>query len=171
MKINGMVSTFICIVCIMVTAACGGPTITPELPPEIAYGEDVCDQCNMIISDERYAAGLVVEVEPGRYEHRIFDDIGDLLVYEQEHVDELTVAAYYVHDYGSKEWIDGRSAFYISSDELLTPMGFGLAAAAQEPEAQALADEWNGVVLTFDELHAQFMSGDGAMEYAHQYGQ
>ena len=131
MKINGMVSTFICIVCIMVTAACGGPTITPELPPEIAYGEDVCDQCNMIISDERYAAGLVVEVEPGRYEHRIFDDIGDLLVYEQEHVDELTVAAYYVHDYGSKEWIDGRSAFYISSDELLTPMGLGLAAAAQ----------------------------------------
>ena len=125
MKINGMVSTFICIVCIMVTAACGGPTITPELPPEIAYGEDVCDQCNMIISDERYAAGLVVEVEPGRYEHRIFDDIGDLLVYEQEHVDELTVAAYYVHDYGSKEWIDGQAAYYISSRELLTPMGFG----------------------------------------------
>ena len=118
-----------------------------------------------------YSWPLVVEVEPGRYEHRIFDDIGDLLVYEQEHVDELTVAAYYVHDYGSKEWIDGRSAFYISSDELLTPMGFGLAAAAQEPEAQALADEWNGVVLTFDELHAQFMSGDGAMEHAHQHGQ
>ena len=161
--------TYAAISCTLILGGCDeGDSVAP---PRIQYGDAVCDQCNMIISDERYAAGLVVEVEPGRYEHRIFDDIGDLLVYEQEHVDELTVAAYYVHDYGSKEWIDGRSAFYISSDELLTPMGFGLAAAAQEPEAQALADEWNGVVLTFDELHAQFMSGDGAMEHAHQHGQ
>ncbi|MEZ4676418.1 MAG: hypothetical protein R2932_19510 [Caldilineaceae bacterium] len=70
---------------LIVLVACGGATVTPDMPPEILYGEDVCDQCNMIISDERFAAGLVVELEPGEFEHRIFDDIGDLLAYEKAH--------------------------------------------------------------------------------------
>lgn len=152
-------------------AACGGPTITPDTPPEILYGEDVCDQCNMIINDERFAAGLVVELEPSVYEHRIFDDIGDLLMYEKEHGGELTIAAYYVHDYNSKEWIDGENAYYISSQDLFTPMGFGLAAAAQELEANALAKEWNGTVLTFAELYEQFIENAAAAEHMHQKGQ
>ena len=136
--------------------ACGGSTITPETPPEIRYGEDVCEQCNMIISDERFAAGLVIEVAQGEFEHRIFDDIGELLAYEKAHTGELTVAATYVHDYNSKEWLDGQHAYYIHSEELQSPMGFGLAAVAQKLEAEALAQAWNGTVLTFTELHAQF---------------
>lgn len=154
---------------LIVLIACGGATVTPDMPPEILYGEDVCDQCNMIISDERFAAGLVVELAPGEFEHRIFDDIGDLLAYEKTHGEEFTIAAYYVHDYNSKEWIDGKSAYYIHSEELFTPMGFGLAAAAQELEAEALAEEWNGSVLSFAELHERFMAGQDAAEHVHQH--
>jgi copper chaperone NosL len=156
--------------CLLAVTACGGPTVTPEMPPEILYGEDVCDQCNMIINDERYAAGLVVETEPGQYEHRIFDDIGDLLVYEKEQGDELVIAAYYVHDYNSKEWIDGQTAYYIYSQELISPMGFGLAAAAQQLEAETLAEEWNGSVLTLVELHERFASGQMMIDAGHQHG-
>ncbi|MCB0129877.1 MAG: nitrous oxide reductase accessory protein NosL [Caldilineaceae bacterium] len=156
---------------LLTLAACGGPTVTPDTPPEILYGEDVCDQCNMIINDERYAAGLVVETEPGRYEHRIFDDIGDLLVYVKGQEDDLVIAAYYVHDYNSKEWIDGQTAYYIYSEELVTPMGFGLAAAAQQLEAETLAAEWNGSVLTLTELHERFTAGQTMMDAVHQHGQ
>ena len=144
----------------IVIAACGGAAVTSDTPPEIVYGEDVCDQCNMIISDERFAAGLVIEVEPGSYEHRIFDDIGDLLAYEKAYRNELTIVTYYVHDYNSIEWIDGKDAYYIHSEELFTPMGFGLAAVAQGLEAEALAEEWNGSVLTFTELHERFVSAN-----------
>lgn len=166
---NRLCSLFIGLLLAILTA-CGGPAITPEMPPEILYGEDVCEQCGMIINDERFATGLVVELEPGDYEHRIFGDIGDLLVYAKEHANELTIAAYYVHDYNSKEWIDGQSAYYIHSEELFTPMGFGLAATAQQLEAEALAAEWNGSVLTFAELHERFVAGDGTVEHAHHSG-
>lgn len=160
-------SACLLIICLLLSA-CGGPAVTPETPPEILYGEDVCHQCNMIISDERFAAGLVVEQEPGRYEHRIFDDIGDMLAYEQAHVDDQpTIVAYYVHDYHSKEWIDGQNAYYIHSEELLSPMGFGLAATAQKLEAEALAQEWGGTVLTFAELHERFVAENGSVEHAH----
>lgn len=157
---------------LIVLTACGGSAITPDTPPEILYGEDVCEQCNMIISDERFAAGLVVELEPGTFEHRIFDDIGDLLEYEKVNGDELTIATYYVHDYNSKEWLDGQNAYFIHSDELFTPMGFGLAAVAQKLEAEALAQEWNGSVLTFAELHDRFVDGAETANHAHhQAGQ
>lgn len=156
---------------VLLLGACGGPAVTPEMPPEILYGEDVCDQCDMIISDERFAAGLVVEVGSGRYEHRIFDDIGDLLVFEKEQGDGLTIATYYVHDYNSKEWIDGQHAYYVHSDELRTPMGFGLAAVTQPLEAEALAEEWGGTVLTFAELHEQFVAGAETAGHMHEMGQ
>ena len=155
---------------LILLAACGGAAVAPNVPPEIRFGEDVCDQCNMIISDERFAAGLVVELEPDSYEHRIFDDIGDLLAYEKAHGEELTVAAYYVHDYNSKEWIDGQAAYYIHSEGLRTPMGFGLAATAQEPEAKALAEEWAGEVLTFAELHERFVAGERSAHRVHHKG-
>jgi len=147
---------------LLLLSACGAAPITPDMPPEILYGEDVCDQCNMIISDERFAAGLVVEVAPDEFEHRIFDDIGELLAFEKANANELTIAAYYVHDYNSKEWIDGQLAYFIHSTELQTPMGFGLAASAQELEAEAMAQAWNGTVLTFTELHSQFIASTAA---------
>ena len=46
-------------------------------------------------------------------------------------------------------------------------MGFGLAAVAQELEAQALAQEWGGVVLTFDEAREQ--TGGMKMGDAHEH--
>lgn len=86
-------------------------TVTAETPPTIVYGEDVCDLCGMIITDERFAAGLVVQTAPGRFEHRIFDDIGDMFVYAQQ-VDD-PVESYFVHDYHSLGWIAGETAFFV----------------------------------------------------------
>ena len=137
----------------LILAACGGPTVTPDTPPEILYGEDICDQCGMIISDERFAAGVVIETAPSEFEHRIFDDIGGMIEFVAENSD-LTIATNYVHDYNSKEWLDAQDAYFIKSDEMVTPMGFGLAACAQKVEAEALAREWHGDVLTFAELQA-----------------
>lgn len=155
----------------IILTACGGATVMPDTLPEILYGEDVCDQCNMIISDERFAAGLVVELEPGGFEHRIFDDIGELFEYEKANRDELTIATYYVHDYNSKEWLDGETAYYIHSENIRSPMGFSLAAAAQKLEAKALAQEWNGSVLTFTELHERFVGGAETANHDHHDGQ
>lgn len=143
----------------LLLAACGGAAVTPETPPEIVYGEDVCNHCGMIISDERFAAGVVVETRPQHYEHRIFDDIGDMFAYAQELEESATeesateeIVTYYVHDYTSREWLDARQATFVQGEPSSTPMGSGLAAFADATAAAAHADEVQGEVIDFATL-------------------
>ncbi|MCC6454998.1 MAG: nitrous oxide reductase accessory protein NosL [Caldilineaceae bacterium] len=123
-------------------------------PPDIRYGEDTCAECNMIISDPRFAAAYAHEISAGRYEQLAFDDIGDMLIHAAKHP-EHQVAGWYVHDYESEEWLDATSAHFVASDAIVTPMGHGLAAFATAEDAQALAAENGGEVLTWEMLQAR----------------
>lgn len=140
---------------ILLLAACTRASIDPATPPTIVYGEDVCDRCGMIIEDERFAAGAVVEVGEGHYEHRIFDDIGDMLAYAADEAAQTPIHAYYVHDYDSKNWIDGESAFYVRSSQIHSPMGYGLAAFAEQSSAETKAAEWEGEVIELSTLQQE----------------
>lgn len=134
---------------ILLLSACGGGTVDPNVPPEIVYGEDVCDQCGMIISDDRFAAALVVEKAANDFEQMLFDDAGEMFAFIGEDNGQSKIVSWFVHDYNSREWLAADAAWFVLADSLHTPMGFGLAACAQELEAQALAQEWGGEVLTF----------------------
>lgn len=130
--------------------ACGGAADAEPTPPTIHYGEDLCELCNMIISEERYAAAYVTEDGHGH----AFDDIGDMLRAQQELQEEVT--AFFVHDYEDRTWIRAETAHYVLSDNLTTPMASGLAAFSTSEEAKALAAELQGQVLTFDELKTHY---------------
>lgn len=127
-------------------------------PPEIRYGEDVCAECVMIISDPRFASAYTYEVGPGRYDHALFDDIGDMLNYAEKHP-EHQVVAWWVHDYDSKEWLDGQKAVYVFSSSLQTPMAQGTAAFANQQAAQRLADELQGELLDWNGLRERHQAG------------
>lgn len=127
-------------------------------PPEIKYGADLCSQCNMIISDVRFAAAYVYEVEPGRYESAAFDDIGDLLAHAGQHP-EREIVAWYVHDYGTEEWLDASAAHYVQSAALETPMGSGTAAFGMAEAAEQAATELDGQVLDWAGLLALHQAG------------
>ena len=47
-------------VALLALAGCGGAADTTQ-PPETLYGQDVCDECDMIISEEKYAAAYWTE--------------------------------------------------------------------------------------------------------------
>lgn len=115
-------------------------------PPAIRYGEDLCAECNMVISDPRFAAGYVYEVSEGRYRSLAFDDIGDLLVHMAKHP-EHTIIAWYVHDYQSEEWLDATTAYYVVGEQIRTPMNHGIAAHATEAAATAMAVSLAGEVM------------------------
>jgi copper chaperone NosL len=134
---------------ILLLAACGGAQIDPNTPPEIVYGEDVCARCGMIISDDRFAAALVVEKAANDYEYLSFDDAGEMFAFASEDNGQSKIVSWFVHDYNSREWLDATAAWFVVADSLQTPMGFGVAACAHELEARALAQEWGGEVLTF----------------------
>ena len=156
----------------LLVTACGAPAITPQTPPEIVYGEDVCDHCGMIINEERFAAGLVLQTAGGQLEQRRFDDIGDMLAFVQEFdgrevsVQEgesvAHIESYFVHDYQTLEWLDAREAHFIVTEALLTPMGSGIVAFGNEQEAEAQAQAWQTSVLDFEAVQ-----GHLAMNHSH----
>jgi len=133
-------------------AACASRPTAPS-PPDIRYGDDICDQCGMIISDPAFAAA--VQLTSG--EHRKFDDIGDLFAYLVSHPEE-EVWAVFVHDYDSLEWIRGEDAYYVRGVDLITPMGTGYAAFASEEGARAFADEYGPTLIQrYNDVHAHYL--------------
>lgn len=130
-------------------------------PPQIAWGQDICHACGMIISDDRFAAGLVVAGVDGSLRTLAFDDIGCLLEYETGEAGRI--AARYVRDFGAGQWRHAEAAAYLHSTELHSPMAFGLAALDTEADARALAGRYPGEVLDFTGVRARFESGNLVM--------
>lgn len=147
---------------VLVLAACGSET-GPETPPEIRYGEDVCDRCNMIINEARYAASYVTNTG----DVRRFDDIGGMFAHVHDVPEEVTF--YWVHDYETEEWIKADEAVYVSAAGLRTPMGFDIVAFSTQEKAEALAAETGGEVYSFEEVMEMDM--EGGMEMGHQHGE
>ena len=105
--------------------------VNTDAPPEIVYGEDVCDRCNMIISEARFASAYWTTAGDARR----FDDIGGMLAHYQETQEDVAT--------------------------LRTPMGFGFAACATQAEANALAFGQDGaIVLDFDTMMAEMETGE-----------
>lgn len=135
----------IVIVALLLTA-CGANANAEPVPPKIHYGEDICEFCGMIVSEERYAAGYIT----AEGQERIFDDIGDMVQSRLQKPDEAK--AIFVHDYDEHTWIKAETAYYALSENLPTPMLSGLAAFASAERAKEFAGESKGQIFTFDEL-------------------
>lgn len=119
-----------------VLVSCGGPS--PDGPPVVVVGDDVCASCNMIISDERFACASVAETDRGSVP-RLFDDLNCQIAYERAHPDER-FGHRWVHDYAGGGWITAEDATYVRSGALRTPMASGTAAFASPDDARALLD-------------------------------
>ncbi len=150
-SVRRLVLTLVLATPVLLTAGCEDED--PRTPPTLHLGQDVCVACSMIVSDERYASGLVVERD-GRVEKYAFDDVGEMLELTLEDLgfEDATSALWFVKDAATLEWIAAGEAFYVKSAELHTPMGFGVAAYASESDAQAAAQRTQGVVLRRDDL-------------------
>jgi copper chaperone NosL len=138
---------------LLASASACGPAGDALAPPEIRYGEDVCAECGMIISEPRFAAGLVAEVD-GQTQTAAFDDIGDMLMFAAGHP-SWVIRRWYVHDYHSGDWLPAESATFVQSTDIRTPMGHGLAAFADPAQAEELAKTTGGTTVSFDELVRQ----------------
>ncbi len=144
--------------------ACSAAVDT-SVAPEIRHGEDVCERCGMIISDDRFSAAYWTTDG----EARLFDDIGGMLAYHAEHGE--AVGSFWVHDFESREMISAENAHLVFSD-MQTPMGFGIAACATAAEAHALATQHdNAMVLSFKDTLSQLASGDLSLDPEHRHKQ
>jgi len=153
MKNNYLFSFFALFMILLVGC---GQSANVEEPPDIVYGQDVCDRCGMIINEEKFAAAYWTE----NGEARRFDDIGGMLAYHSQNHEK--VVTYWVHDLAGGDWMPAEDAHYLLDSDLMTPMGFGIAAFSDMEQAHAFAyGEEDVRILSFSDLMQMSISMPG----------
>lgn len=117
-------------------------------PPKIHFGQDVCDKCAMIISDERFAGAIGMRKD-GRVVYLLFDDVGEMLEFAPTGYTEI---AWYATDGMTREWLDAESSLFLRSDKLMTPMGTGVGAYSSQDDAKRVQQEYGGTIMSFTEI-------------------
>jgi copper chaperone NosL len=122
---------------------CGAPKFEPV---EIA-AEDMCAFCKMAISEKQYAAEFLNR-DGDVFK---FDDIGCMANYIAEKKAGDSIAAYYVVDFDSKQWLKAEGSSLIASTNFHTPMGGGMVAFKDQSRAEAAATANQGRQISFAE--------------------
>ena len=145
-------------------------------PFEIKWGETECEVCKMKIMDKQFAAEAIMENEKGY----AFDDIGCLMRDWYPEQKEEDIAAMYVKDFNTKDWVELDEAMFVYDKESKTPMAYNILSFAKEADAEAYIEENGGDMMDFEqlkdhswergEMHMK-MDGEGSMDQMDQDGE
>jgi copper chaperone NosL len=149
----------VAVVASVIGAACSEASSSG--PPEVNYGRDICSACGMIITEPRFATAY----RPAEGTEKVFDDLGDMIIYGREH-GELETAAMWVHDFETEAWVEAQAAFYVATASTATPMGHGILAFSESDRAERAAVELDGEVITW-EVVVQLPVGNGLLGEHH----
>ena len=119
-------------------------------PKPVAYGAANCAHCSMTVSDNRYGAELVNNKGKAYF----FDSAECLAAYINEQPEQGENSAFLlVTDYARPgQLIDARSAHFLQSEALPSPMGMNLTALADAAIAGKMQQEHGGQVLNWDQV-------------------
>lgn len=110
-------------------------------------GEEECAHCNMMITEEQFAAQLVTSTGKAHS----FDAIECLAAEANEFDGEIH--SLWIRDYFEPgEWFDATQATYLHSEELSSPMGLNLSAYRDRGDAEENQTEHGGELLEWDEV-------------------
>lgn len=110
---------------LLLTACSGDPGTGPV---EVKWDRDACARCNMVLSDRQHSAQVrFTPIDGKRSQVKKFDDLGCAVLWlDQQPWRDAPGVELWVSEQDSGEWIDARSAHYITGK--LTPMQYGLGA-------------------------------------------
>jgi len=150
---------------ILIMAGCG-----KEKYPPVVINEEVdrCEICNMAIKDDAYATQIITK--EGR--SLKFDDLGCLNQWRVENGTEQ-IAATYVRDYNSLEWVKYDKAYYVYDASISTPMAYGILSFENEDDAQNYIQEHGvGELFTAEKLatHSWAVNKENMGSHAHDEG-
>lgn len=129
---------------LLLFSGCGTKEITPKA---IAERNDKCIQCNMAVVDDQFATQLTLE----NRKTLTFDDIGCMVEWVKENSTEK-IAAQFVRDYETKEWIKLDAAAYVYEKSIKTPMAYNVISFSDKQKAKEFATELNGTFMTSSDL-------------------
>ncbi|WP_457639374.1 nitrous oxide reductase accessory protein NosL [Persephonella sp.] len=136
-------------------------------PVPINYGQDECEYCRMKITDPRYGSELVLKT--GKVYK--FDSIECLAAYYIENKDKEKIHSLWVPDFLTKEFIPARSAVYLHSPDLPSPMGLNLTAFKNQQELEKVKEKYGGEVMNWEQVlqlvKKQWLENKNKMHHHH----
>lgn len=124
-------------------------TISCKVEPEaIAYGKDQCSFCMMNIIDKTHAAQYVTK----KGKQFKFDAV-ECLVNDLSNKNENDLAIILVANYSNPgEMINAKTASYLISPNIKSPMGANLSAVSNFENAKELQQKYAGEIYTWELL-------------------
>jgi copper chaperone NosL len=117
-------------------------------PQAIEYGKDQCSFCKMNIVDKTHAAQYVTK----KGKQFKFDAI-ECMVNDVNEKSEDKIAILLVADYGNPgEMVAVKTATYLISKEIKSPMGANLSAFSSKNKAEELQQKFGGDIYTWETL-------------------
>jgi len=114
-----------------------------KLPaPAVVQEKTSCAECGMYIQGENIKFVSEIILNDGIVKY--FCDLGDLFVFYDVDRDKERIAAIYVKDYVSGEWVEGREAAYLTGSKVSTPMRYGILAFKDVKAAEKFRKERGG---------------------------
>ncbi len=136
---------------VLIAAAFAG--CKSEVEP-IRYGKDVCDHCKMLTMDPKFGAELIT----AKGKIYKFDDINCLITFMTESGTAVTeTAEIYVIDYLQPQTlIPAKTAFYVHSDKVKSPMASGIAAFSTNESRYDQQQTMQGTELNWEAVNLKF---------------
>lgn len=127
-----------------------------------AQNSKQCIHCNMSIQDEFHRASAKTDVKTVH-----FDAIECLINYLKTH-DESIFSALEVSDYKTGKLTNAKTATYIKSKAIPSPMGANLSAFKNEGDAKNTQNDKGGERYTWEGIKAKFKDSKfGAVDHSH----
>jgi copper chaperone NosL len=119
-------------------------------PIPIQYGKDECELCRMKIIETGFGAELLTK-KGKAYK---FDSIECMVTYiKNGTIDNTKVKQLLVIDHAAEGvLVDARSAFFLHSTQLQSPMGAGLSSFGSLESLKMIQKEYSGDILSWDQL-------------------
>jgi copper chaperone NosL len=111
----------------------------------------MCAMCKMAISEKRFAAEFI-DRDGQAFK---FDDISCMVDYIKSRQRRDAIAATYLMDFDSRQWIKAETAYCVQSAEIKTPMRGGIIAFKDAASAASAAEKYHGQPRRF----ADFVDG------------
>ena len=118
----------------------------------IVYGKDACNFCKMNIVDKQHAAEIVTtKGKPFKY------DAIECMVEEMKSRNESELSLILITDYSNPgKLVDAKSATYLISEKIPSPMGANLSGFGNKENAKQTAKEKSGKIYSWSELKGLF---------------
>lgn len=119
-------------------------------PSPINFGEDNCTECKMLVSDKKFGAELVTS--KGKVIK--FDAIECLATFLQRgNISDAEIHSLWIIDFSRPtELTDARSAFYLHSESLRSPMGMNLSGFQTKESLEQIKARYDGEILTWEQV-------------------